>query len=146
MANAQATKAQPEQVLKDLHALWAKLGRESATDVATEGVLRACALTLIVMSRGEEPGSMWRDADLAREAVGMLMRQHPSRAIIIRPKTRGPEDNGSALSAHVFSECWKPLGSSQQICSEGIEISDLSGDMTRLARFLVPVPGPQCDL
>ncbi len=135
-------KAQPEQVLKDLHTLWAELGKESSTDVSTEGVLRACALTLIVMSREEETGSMRQDADLAREAVGLLMRQHPSRAIIIRPKTRGPEDNDAALSARVFSECWKPLGSSQQICSEGIEISSLSGDMTRLARFLVPLQVP----
>lgn len=133
---------QPEQVLRDLHALWADLGKQSSESASTVGVLRACAMTLIVMSRGEETGSMGQDADLARETVGLLMHDHPSRAIIVRPRTRGPEHNGGALSAHVFAECWKPLSHSEQICSEGIEISDSSGDLMQLARFLVPLQVP----
>jgi hypothetical protein len=37
---------QPEKVLKDLRELWAQLGREQED---SGGVLRACAMTLVVL-------------------------------------------------------------------------------------------------
>ena len=63
------------------------------------------------------------------------MRVHPSRAIIVYP---GSGD----LEARVFAECWKPFGSRQQICSEGIEIAAGQGGFAEVATFLVPLRVP----
>ena len=62
---------QPEKILKELSNLWVDLGHE-------EGVLRACAMTLIVACDGSE------DEAEAGEALAELMREHPSRAIVLR--------------------------------------------------------------
>lgn len=117
----------PERILRQLNEQWEQLGKQQA---GSGGVLRACAMTLIVVARDEA------DAGRARETVALLMHEHPSRAIIIRG--RGEE----ALDARVFAECWRPMGRAQQICSEGIEILPGPGGMEEVARFLVPLRAP----
>ena len=119
---------QPERILKDLHELWAQMAKDQAE---SGGVLRACAMTLVVAAE-DSP-----DADKIRQTVGVLMHNHPSRAVIVRPG-----GDGAVLDARIFAECWKPFGKAQQICSEGIEITSLHSGLTEVAKFLVPLRVP----
>ena len=95
------------------------------------GVLRACAMTLVVVAENAA------DAERVRQTVGVLMHNHPSRAVILHP-------GGSAadLDARIFAECWKPFGKTQQICSEGIEITAGQSGFSEVAKFLVPLRVP----
>ena len=119
---------QPERILKDLHQLWAQMAQDQAE---SGGVLRACAMTLVVAAEDSS------DADKIRQTVGVLMHNHPSRAVIVRPG-----GDGAVLDARIFAECWKPFGKAQQICSEGIEITSLHSGLTEVAKFLVPLRVP----
>jgi glucose-6-phosphate dehydrogenase assembly protein OpcA len=122
-----ATAVNPEEVLHDLQELWAQLAREQT---GSGGVLRACAMTLVVAAEDAA------DAERSRQTVGVLMHDHPSRAIVIRA------GGGDALDARIFAECWKPFGSGQQICAEGIEITPGEEGLAEVARFLVPLRVP----
>ena len=119
---------QPERILKELHQLWAQMAQDQAE---SGGVLRACAMTLVVAAEDSS------DADRIRQTVGVLMHNHPSRAVIVRPG-----GDGAVLDARIFAECWKPFGKAQQICSEGIEITSLQSGLTEVAKFLVPLRVP----
>lgn len=120
------TAVTPESILRDLRRQWEELAHEQASP---DGILRACAMTLVVAARTEA------DALEARQVAGALMRVHPSRAIIIHP-------GKGEFDARVFAECWKPFGKRQQICSEGIDILAGPGGYAQVARFLVPLRAP----
>lgn len=98
---------EPERILKDLRNLWRDLAEQDPN-----GVLRACALTLIVVLEEEA------DAQTVGETVAALMHEHPSRAILLR--VRRCEE--AVLQARVFAQCWMPFGRRQQICCEQVEI------------------------
>jgi len=119
---------QPERILKDLQQLWAQMAADQAD---SGGVLRACAMTMVVVAENVS------DADRVRQTVGVLMHNHPSRAVILRPA-----GNEADLDARIFAECWKPFGKSQQICSEGIEITAGQSGLSEVAKFLVPLRVP----
>ncbi len=102
----------PEKILKDLGKLWTSLGEEENKQ-GKPTVLRACAMTLIVVTDDEDADGM-----AASQAMVELMHAHPSRAIVIRIAA-APE---SGISARVLAQCWKPFGKAQQICCEQIEI------------------------
>ena len=129
-----STTVQPERILKDLQQLWAQMAVDQAD---AGGVLRACAMTLVVVAAEDGP-----DADRIRQTVGVLMHNHPSRAVIVRPGAEGSTAEDSALDARIFAECWKPFGKAQQICSEGIEITSPQSGLSEVARFLVPLRVP----
>jgi glucose-6-phosphate dehydrogenase assembly protein OpcA len=116
----------PEKVLKDLRELWEQLAKEQ-TDA---GVLRACAMTLIVIAEDET------DAEHVRQTLGVLMHDHPSRAIVLKAA------EGAELGARVFAECWMPFGRHQQICSEGIEMTADAANLGDVARLLLPLIVP----
>jgi glucose-6-phosphate dehydrogenase assembly protein OpcA len=97
----------PDRLLKDLRKLWRELA-----DSDPDGVLRACALTLVVVVDEE------RDAQAIGETIAALMHEHPSRAIVVR--VRQCEER--VLEARVFAQCWMPFGKRQQICCEQVEI------------------------
>jgi glucose-6-phosphate dehydrogenase assembly protein OpcA len=120
------TATTPGAILRDLQKQWETLALEEAK---SGGVLRACAMTLIVATHNEA------ESLDARQTAGLLMRVHPSRAIIVHP---GKAD----FDARVFAECWKPMGRAQQICSEGIEIIAGKSGFSEVARFLVPLRVP----
>lgn len=122
-----ATAVHPERILRELNELWAQLAEDGA---ASGGVLRACAMSLVVVAQDAS------DADQARQTVGLLMKNHPSRAILLR------SGGGGELEARVFAECWKPFGRGQQICAEGIEITTGAAGYEEVARFLVPLLVP----
>jgi glucose-6-phosphate dehydrogenase assembly protein OpcA len=115
----------PEKVLKDLRDLWQQLAREQKS-----GVLRACAMTLMVIAEDD------RDAGQVRQTLRVLMRDHPSRAIVLKAT------EGADLSAHVFAECWMPFGSHQQIGSEGIEMTADAANLDEVAHLLLPLIVP----
>ena len=120
-----STSATPASILRDLQKQWEELAHEEAK---SGGVLRACSMTLVVaVSNAEESLD-------ARQTAGLLMRVHPSRAIIVHP--------GTEFEARVFAECWKPMGRAQQICSEGIEIIAGPTGFAEVAHFLVPLRVP----
>lgn len=97
----------PEQLLAELENLWEQLARREQE----EGVLRACAMTLVaVAGAGEEAGAL--GATLAE-----LTERHPARAILVQL-----DDGDSEPEARVFAHCWLPRGRRCQICSEQIEI------------------------
>jgi len=123
-----ATPVQPERILRDLQQLWAQMAVDQAD---SGGVLRACAMTLVAVAENAS------DADRVRQTVGVLMHNHPSRAVILHPG-----GNAAELDARIFAECWKPFGKSQQICSEGIEITAGQGGFSEVAKFLVPLRVP----
>lgn len=114
---------QPEKILRDLRELWHQLGVQQET---TGGVLRACAMTLLVVAEDEA------DAERVRQTVGVVMHVHPSRAIVLRTSAGTTE-----VAARVFAECWMPFGSHQQICAEGIEITAGREELHDVARTLL---------
>ncbi len=121
---------EPEKILRELRELWAGLAQEQGS---AGGVLRACAMTLMVVA---EPDGEGRDAELARKTIGALMHGHPSRAILISLR------EGGEFGARVFAECWMPFGGQRQICAEGIEIGADSEQTDEVARLLVPLIAP----
>jgi len=113
----------PERILKELGELWISLARAEQSEGAT--VVRACSMTLIAATgaTGEESP--------AGEVIASLMREHPSRAIVLRV---APDDPGR-LESRVFAQCWRPHGGRQQICCEQVEITasrDMLGDVAAL--------------
>jgi len=122
-----STTVHPEGILRDLNRQWAQIGHDQAD---SGGVLRACAMTLVVVARDDA------DADRARQTLALLMHDHPSRAIVIRGRDHADFD------ARVFAECWRPMGRTQQICSEGVEVLAGPGGLEEVARFLVPLRVP----
>jgi hypothetical protein len=117
---------EPEKLLKDLAKLWVDLGK------ADEGVLRSCAMTLIVTVDGDE------DAQSAGETIARLMHQHPSRVIVLRGSDQEPD----GLEGRVFAQCWMPFGKRQQICCEQIEITASHERLDDLPKLVLGLIAP----
>ncbi len=118
---------QPGKILNELNQQWDVLDQEQAS---AGGVLRACAMTLVVTASDDS------DAGHIRQMLGMLVHEHPSRAVILKIQ------DDAQFQARVFAECWKPFGSTQQICSEGVEILSDSARLEEAAQLLVPLKVP----
>jgi len=103
-----AAAVDPERLLKELRVLWRDLGKQDAN-----GVLRACAMTLIVVIDEAT------DANIIGETIATLMHEHPSRAIVIRVR----HCREQLVEARVLAQCWMPFGRRQQICCEQVEIT-----------------------
>ena len=130
------TAIQPEKILRELSDLWDQLDQDQA---GSGGVLRACAMTLVVTAADD------LDAENVRRTLGVLMHDHPSRAVVLTARDASAGES-TELSARVFAECWKPFGSSQQICSEGVEIAADAGSLEEAAHLLVPLKVPDLPL
>ncbi len=118
-----------ENVLKELRQLWADLGKSETTG---GGVLRACAMTLIVADEYHADETRQN----AGEILGELMHEHPSRAIVIR------QQPGAELEARVFAQCWMPFGKRQQICCEQIEITVAPERMREVPNSVLALMAP----
>jgi glucose-6-phosphate dehydrogenase assembly protein OpcA len=121
----------PETVLKQLNELWASLASANAENTS-EGIVRACAMTLIVVERAEDALAP------ASEVIADLNREHPSRAIVLRLGA-GSEQ---AVDARVNAQCWMPFGRREQICCEQIEISAAETNIAELRPFLLALAAP----
>ena len=122
-----AATIQPDRLLKELSELWVSFGKQNGDD--SSGVLRACAMTLIVVADAKENA-----ADVG-ETLASLMRDHPSRAIVVRVV----DEPASGLEARVLAQCWMPQGQRRQICCEQIEISSSNSSLEDLAAVVLPL-------
>jgi glucose-6-phosphate dehydrogenase assembly protein OpcA len=118
----------PDSILRELSQMWTSLGKQDKA--AEAGVLRACSLTLVVVSPAHE------DQAALGETLAALMPRHPSRTIVIR--LGGAE----SLSSGVTSQCWMPFGKRRQICCEQINITAGTGGMDDVASILGPITAP----
>ncbi|PWU06064.1 MAG: hypothetical protein C5B51_13075 [Terriglobia bacterium] len=114
----------PEQVLKELDARWAELGKEGP------GVLRACSMSLLAVCDESDHYAS------ALETIALLMPSHPARAIMIRLR------RGESLAAHAAAQCWMPFGQRQQVCSEQIEITAAPESLEEVASLVEPIVAP----
>jgi len=121
----------PERILKDLHSLWASLGKESETPEG-HGVLRACAMTVIALADENEAA-----AGIAR-TLGQVMQDHPNRAVVVRIRS-GSEP---FLEYRVTAQCWRPLGRERQICCEQIEITASDASLPDAEPILRAITAP----
>jgi glucose-6-phosphate dehydrogenase assembly protein OpcA len=126
----------PEQILKELSKLWIDLGHEQKEDTphgeTAAGVLRACAMTLVTIAdESEDPSNLG-------ETVAMLMKEHPSRSVLIRLRPSGDE----VLESRVFAQCWMPFGQRRQICCEQIEITASLSNLDDVPGVVLPLSVP----
>ena len=126
MSTAVISPARPEQILKGLGKLWTSLGEEEKQQ-GRPTVLRACAMTLIVATDEADGGFE------ASQTISELMREHPSRGIVLAVSDQG----GADPQARVLAQCWKPFGKAQQICCEQIEIKARSETWSNLGPILL---------
>lgn len=121
----------PDRILKELADLWVSLGKNGEGD-ASNGVLRACSMTLIVMAEeSDDPGDLG-------ETIAALMPEHPARTVMVRLRA-GEEQT---LSARVFSQCWMPFGQRRQICCEQVEITASDTSLSELPAVIMPLAVP----
>ena len=122
-----AATIQPDHILRELSDLWVSFGKQDGEQ--STGVLRACAMTLVVVADAKE------DTAVVGETLASLMRDHPSRAIVVRASGQpGPE-----LEARVLAQCWQPPGQGRRICCEQIEISSSTASLGELPGVLLPL-------
>lgn len=93
-------------LLRELSETWRSFGRDQSS-----GLLRACAMTLIVAAAESD------DPQELGSILSSLMRLHPSRTIVLRACP-----NRDEIDARTSVQCWMPFGRHQQICGEWIEI------------------------
>jgi hypothetical protein len=135
METAQALK--PDDILKELSAYWTHLGAPdspgASPDAHTEngGLLRACSMTLLCFADDEE------EAQTLNETLASLMREHPSRLIVVRLR-----DGDDELAARVSSQCWMPFGHHKQICCEQVEVTASINRLADVASIVAPLAAP----
>jgi glucose-6-phosphate dehydrogenase assembly protein OpcA len=99
------------RIEKELAAMWEQASRSEGADEA--GVVRACALNLIVYTTVEDDRAQ---IDEMLEVVG---EQHPGRALVL---VTDREASAPSLEAYVSSRC-RVLGASRrQVCGEQVTI------------------------
>jgi len=117
----------PEKILKELANLWIEAAAPSESSAS--GVLRACSMTMLVIADESE------DTQGIGETLAQLMKEHPSRAIVIRLK----DSSEPWLESRVFAQCWKPFGSRQHICCEQIEITASHASLPDVPAVVLPL-------
>jgi glucose-6-phosphate dehydrogenase assembly protein OpcA len=123
--------APPEKILKELADLWVTTGKQEAGEAA-QGVLRACTMTLIVITEDrEDPAGLG-------ETIAALMPEHPARTIVIRLTGAGER----SLSQRVFAQCWMPFGQRRQICCEQVEIVCADASLDDVPSVVLPLAVP----
>jgi hypothetical protein len=71
-----AATVSADRILRELADLWVAAGQEQAEGGL--GVLRACAMTLIVLAEETE------DMEALGETIAALMPEYPARTILVR--------------------------------------------------------------
>jgi glucose-6-phosphate dehydrogenase assembly protein OpcA len=121
----------PEKILKELAELWVTTSKEGGGEAA-QGVLRACSMTLIVMTEDRDD-----PADLG-ETIAALMPEHPARTIVVRLTGGGDR----SLGQRVFAQCWMPFGQRRQICCEQVEITCADASLGDVPSVVLPLEVP----
>jgi glucose-6-phosphate dehydrogenase assembly protein OpcA len=118
----------PDKILKELANLWIETAAPSENGQSS-GVLRACSMTMVVIADETE------DTQNISETLAQLMKEHPSRAIVIRLRNCIEP----CLESRVFAQCWKPFGSRQHICCEQIEITASDSSLPDVPAVVLPL-------
>jgi len=118
----------PEKILKELAELWVDSGKQGQAEGGT-GVLRACSMTLLVLSEAHE------DTQDLGETIAGLMPEHPARTILVRLSGAGDR----SLTERVYSQCWMPFGQRRQICCEQVEITVSDAALADLQSVVLPL-------
>jgi glucose-6-phosphate dehydrogenase assembly protein OpcA len=123
----------PDRILRELADLWITTAKPVETESREEssGVLRACSMTLIALVDAEENAM-----DLG-ETIAMLMRGHPSRAVVVRIC-----EGAGRLESRVFQQCWMPFGQRRQICCEQVEITASADHICDIPSIVEPLAVP----
>jgi hypothetical protein len=125
----------PDKILKELSEIWTTMAKPEGDSPEASahggGMLRACAMTLLSFVDDEE------DANELQTILGVLMREHPSRSVVVR--LREGEDY---LDARVFAQCWMPFGHRRQICCEQVEITASMNRLADVASIVAPLAVP----
>jgi glucose-6-phosphate dehydrogenase assembly protein OpcA len=132
LMDAATATIKPDKILKELADLWIETAAppsESGDSGESTGVLRACAMTMIVIADETE------DTQGIAETLAQLMKEHPSRAIVIRLR----DCTEPCLESRVFAQCWKPFGSRQHICCEQIEITSSDSRLPDVPAVVLPL-------
>lgn len=118
------------RLLRELDETWRTLGKDHHTEQGT-GVLRACAMTLIVAAAEAD------DAQDLGAMLSSLMQLHPSRTIVLRTCPHRDE-----VEARTSVQCWMPFGRRQQICGEWIEIDAGTAQFGEVSLLLLGLTVP----
>ena len=118
----------PDRILHELSDLWVSQGKEGHAESGA-GVLRACSMTLVVVSEADD------DAAALGEILAALMPEHPARTILIRLSGAGP----AALEDRVYAQCWMPFGQRRQICCEQVEITASDAALADVPPVVLPL-------
>jgi glucose-6-phosphate dehydrogenase assembly protein OpcA len=129
MSTATQSTVKPDKLLHDLSDIWRSMAKPDAE--GGSGVLRACSMTLVVVVDDED------DAMALGDTLAQLMREHPSRAIVIRLR-----EGIEVLEGRVFAQCWKPFGHTQQICCEQVELTASLDRLADLPSIVSPLTVP----
>ena len=116
-----------EQELRDI---WESLGKES--EKQGQALMRTCVLNVVAVAP-TDPGG--------KETIGTLgevSSLHPSRLLILLPKTDSPQ---SSLHAMVTTQCHS-AGSRSQVCCEQIVVSASGKGVKGLASAVRPLLVP----
>ncbi|MDE3194836.1 MAG: glucose-6-phosphate dehydrogenase assembly protein OpcA [Acidobacteriota bacterium] len=132
---SQEKPIKPDKILKELGELWTSMAKPEGDTPEGQahggGVLRACSMTIMFFVDDEE------DPAMLGEMLAGLMKEHPSRAIMVR--IREGEDY---LDARVFAQCWMPFGHRRQICCEQVEITSSMNRLADVAAIVGPLAVP----
>ena len=132
MATFAPVPVKPDTILRELSDLWTSTAKsDPAEGTGGTGVLRACSMTLIVFVDDED------DAMALGETLALLMKEHPSRAIVVRLKAGSGE-----LHSRVFAQCWMPFGHNRQICCEQVELTASISRLGDLPPIVAPLDVP----
>ena len=132
MAMLAPAPVKPDTILRELSDLWTSTAKsDPAEGTGGTGVLRACSMTLIVFVDDED------DAMALGETLALLMKEHPSRAIVVRLKAGSGE-----LHSRVFAQCWMPFGHNRQICCEQVELTASLSRLVDVPSIVAPLAAP----
>jgi glucose-6-phosphate dehydrogenase assembly protein OpcA len=121
------------RVERELTAMWAEMSAPEGEGAQSAGVVRACALNLIVYAaNGEERAE-------ADELLETIVEQHPCRAIVIAAE----RDSGEArLDAYASTRCQISTRGSKRICGEQITIEAAGAAVETVSTAVAPLLVP----
>jgi glucose-6-phosphate dehydrogenase assembly protein OpcA len=119
------------RIEKELAAMWQHASRAEGADEA--GVVRACALNLIVYTTSTD------DRSLLDEMLESVNEQHPGRALVLLVDREASE---AKLEAYVSSRCRVLGASKRQVCGEQVTIEAGGQIVETVASAIAPLLVP----
>lgn len=106
---------------------------EGSSSSEAAGVIRACALNLIVYTTKQD------DRARLEELLDEVSRQHPGRMLVLVADAEAAEPS---LAAHVSTRCRTLGGNRKQVCAEQVTIEASGGAISTAASAALPLLVP----